>query len=248
MNALKCLTLNLRGIANRWQDRFPLIAQLLHEHAPHIIALQESRLKINQAQTVANALADINPDMTYSIHQSPDWYEPNVMSNVILSAVPVLSHGRIELNIGYRTAHRIRINWQGQEMNIANTHLHHKPYQDEHIRLKQMKHTLAWLQAQNIPYILMGDFNARPESETIQFAKQYTQSAYETIHRQEPDFTFPTPLREENFQPRTIDYIFTQQGAFEVVNAQLVGNTPHENDPTLYASDHFGLVAELVVI
>ncbi len=241
---LRIATLNLRGTANRWDERFPLVIDTLLETNADVIALQEVRIKYEQHQVIADALNE-KSNQPYQALLCEDWYEPHILANAFLARIPVIEHERIELPEGFRTAQRILIEMNLQQVNIINTHLHHKPYRDECIRLEQMGCILNWMDAQGKRFILVGDMNARPDSETVKLAKNSLHSAYETIHGTEPEVTFPTPLRaDENLTPRAIDYIFYDE-QFTVNDCHLIGTTPAANDETLYCSDHFGLFAEI---
>ncbi|MEO1288015.1 MAG: endonuclease/exonuclease/phosphatase family protein [Chloroflexota bacterium] len=209
------------------------------------MGLQEVRLKVSQHQLICDALNQ-HMKSKYKPFLCKDWYDPHILANAFLTRIPVIEHERIELPEGFRTAQRVLIKIDEQTINVVNTHLHHKPYRDEVIRLKQLDYILNWIEPQGHPTILMGDLNARPDSTTIQRAKGWFQSAYEAIHCAEPDVTFPSPLRaDENLTPRTIDYILCDE-EFTIKACQLIANQPADHDTTLYPSDHFGLVAEIV--
>lgn len=240
---MRLVSLNLRADANRWDERFPLLVKSLLDADADIIALQEVRLKIEQHKLIADSLNQ-HSKPAYKVFLCEDWYEPNILANAFLTRLPIIDHERIELPQGFRTAQRIQLEIATQAINIVNTHLHHKPYRDECIRLEQMTYLLNWINAYNMPFILVGDMNAKPSSETISLAKEHVQSAYEVIHSKEPSHTFPTPLRaSESLSPRTIDYIFYTED-FVVKDCQLIGANPSTDDETLYISDHFGLIAE----
>lgn len=242
---VRVATLNLRSNANRWNERFPFVIDTLLRVNADVIALQEIRIKIEQHNIIADALSQ-KSGQEYQAFLCEDWYDPHILANAFLTRIPVIEHERIELPEGFRTAQRILIEVNGQNVNVVNTHLHHKPYKDESIRLEQMGYILNWMDARGRPFMLMGDMNARPDSETVKLAKNGLQSAYEVIHGSEPDATFPTPLRaEENMTSRTIDYIFCE-AQFKVKDCQLIGTRPASNDEMLYCSDHFGLMAEII--
>lgn len=241
---IRIATLNLRSNANRWDERFPLVIDTLLESNSDVIALQEIRIKIEQHEIIANALSE-KSGQTYQAFLCEDWYEPNILANAFLVRIPIVEYERIELPQGFRTAQRILIEMNGQNINIVNTHLHHKPYRDELVRLEQMNCIFNWMELHESPFILMGDMNAQPNSTTVTLAKNRLQSAYEVIHGTEPDVTFPTPLRaDEKLSPRAIDYIFCDE-QFTVRDCQLIGTKPAPDDSTLYCSDHFGLIAEI---
>jgi endonuclease/exonuclease/phosphatase family metal-dependent hydrolase len=242
---VKVATLNLRADANRWQERLPLVVEVLLACDADVIALQEVRLNIDQHNQVQSALnAQIN-GMPYEVFLCVDWYEPNILANAFLVRIPVLEEERIELPQGYRTAQRILVEEDGALFNIINTHLHHKPYRDERIRLPQMRVLLEWLREHNTSAILMGDLNADPTSATILEAKELLKSAYETVHGAEPDVTFPTPLRHETLKSRCIDYILYSRD-LGCRSAKLIGSASHAQDKTLYPSDHYGLTADII--
>jgi len=241
---VRVATLNLRSNANRWDERFPMIVDSLIKTNADVIGLQEVRLKIEQHQLIADAMNAKN-NTFYTPFLCEDWYEPHILANAFLVRIPVIEHERIELPEGYRTAQRVLIDVGGQPTNIVNTHLHHKPYRDEKIRYRQMETILSWMDNFTYPFVLMGDMNARPYSETIALAFKQLQSAHKTVHGSEPSVTFPTPLRaSEKLTPRAIDYILYDD-AFVVQDCKLVGGEAHPDDDTLYLSDHFGLVANL---
>jgi endonuclease/exonuclease/phosphatase family metal-dependent hydrolase len=242
---IKVITLNLRFTADRWQERFPMIVDLLHAEQPDFVGLQEVALKIQQAHLILGALNYLNPQNPYKLRVADDTFQPAILANAILSRYPIIKHERLCLPETFRIAQRIVVHIHEKVLNIANTHLHHKPYDNESIRLPQMKAVVDWLNRQVCDsVILMGDFNARPDSETIDYAQKSFQSAHRTIHGCEPDKTFPTPLIDKDFKPRTIDYIFYSVDTLKVTHAKLVGNQPHPDDTTLYPSDHFGVCAE----
>jgi len=245
---IKVVTLNLRYTANRWQERFPMIVDSLHAEQPDIIGLQEVALKVQQAHLIQGALNYLTPDQPYKLRVAGDSFDPPILANAILSRYPIVDHERLCLPNNFRIAQRIVVHVEDAVLTIANTHLHHKPYRDESIRLPQMRALVDWLNLQSDGgKILLGDFNARPESETIAYARQSFKSAYEVIHGSEPDKTFPSPLVNQDFKPRTIDYIFYSLNSFSVMSAKLIANEAHPDDTTLYPSDHFGVSAKFKI-
>lgn len=242
---LRVATLNLRADADRWPERLPLVIDALCAADADVIGLQEVRLKIEQAHRIAAAL-NARIGCQYQVFVAEDWFTPHILGNALLSRLPVLDYERIELPEGYRTAQRVRLQIGAVSVDIANTHLHHKPARDEAIRLPQMQRILTWLQQSTaMAAILMGDMNARPTCATIQAVHPYLQSAYATMQGCEPPMTFPTPLRTDLTpqSARTIDYIFYTPSHLRVTHADLIAHRAAPHDATLYASDHFGLQA-----
>lgn len=73
--------------------------------------------------------------------------------------------------------------------------------------------------------VIVGDFNAKPDSETYKFMlrKGYT-SSHQQIHGKEPGHTFPTGLKAEFMDmdpPGTFDYIFVKGAGFKIVECEV---------------------------
>ena len=93
--------------------------------------------------------------------------------------------------------------------------------------------------------MLVGDFNAWPDSRAVRLLKERFTSAYQAVHGKEPEKTWPTPLLRQPSAPDwTLDYIFISPGV-RVAEANLTFTEPGASDPVLYASDHFGLAASV---
>jgi len=247
---IKIVTFNLRHDADRWVQRYPLVVQALIEQNADVIAFQEVALPIQQANVIADALNTVIGEPTYRVYVQPKWGDQGREGIAILSKIPAAEVTAIDLPEGGRVAQRIRVIHEGQPLNIVNTHLHHLPDKDESIRAPQMRAILAWMASapSEDSWVLVGDFNAQPHTETIQSAAKTLQSAYWSIHGAEP-LTFPTPLvtdNDEAYPSVAIDYVFFSPARLKVISAQLVGTRPADDDSSLYPSDHFGIAAELV--
>ncbi|MEA3338140.1 MAG: endonuclease/exonuclease/phosphatase family protein [Chloroflexota bacterium] len=248
---MKIMTLNLRHDADRWPDRFGLVMQGVLAELPDIIGFQEVALAIEQAQTIARAVNGYLSERPYRVFVEEKWSPQPREGVAILTRDQVIESERIELPEAGRIAQSIVIQRCRNRIGIINTHLHHLPKDDESIRLIQTRHLLAWVadrSSEVTSWILVGDLNARPESETVKEVEKELVSAYKSVHGHEPSHTFPTPLVKEIgdwYQPRTLDYIFLTPWAFRATQACLTFTRPHPQDPTLYASDHYGILAEV---
>ncbi|MAS35793.1 MAG: hypothetical protein CL610_17420 [Anaerolineaceae bacterium] len=247
---MKIATLNLRHNQDRWDERFPLVVDSLHDEQADVIGLQEVWLEIHQAHMIADALNQHTPQQPYDVYLQPKWGDQPVEGIAILSRLPALAHERLELPEGQRIAQRIVVNVDGKSVNIANTHLHHRPQEDESIRLPQMQALLTWM-FERAPdrWLLTGDMNAQPESTTIAAALDRLQSAYYDVHQQQP-VTFPTPLVADQLPDWawTIDYIFYTARSMRVSGCHVMADQAAPDDPKLYPSDHFGLAAQVEVM
>jgi endonuclease/exonuclease/phosphatase family metal-dependent hydrolase len=214
-----------------------------------VVGLQEVWLPIRQADMIADALNAQMPNRPYSVWIEPKWGSESAEGVAILSRLPVLEHERLELPEGERVAQRIAVEVEARRVNIANTHLHHRPMEDESIRLPQMRALLDWMFSRDSQHwILTGDMNALPDSTTIATANERLRSAYFDRHGDHP-VTFPTPLVAA---PRLgvaicIDHIFYDPATLRVTDARVIAQETHPDDPTLCPSDHFGLAADIVL-
>jgi endonuclease/exonuclease/phosphatase family metal-dependent hydrolase len=246
---MKVVTLNLRHDADRWSERFPLVIKNLVEISPDLIAFQEVCDSIHQADLVAERLnSQLSDTPHYNVFYEKKWRNQDNEGIAILTRLKVAKYESIQLPIGGRVAQKIKITQDSNEYIFINTHLHHKPKDNEMIRMRQIKAILEWVSDELFQCIIIGDFNAKPKSKTILTLKKIYKSAYETINENEPEFTFPTPLISdigEWFEPRTVDYIFYNPAVYTLTDSKLVMITPDLTDSTLFSSDHFGLFAEI---
>ncbi|MBE2270923.1 MAG: endonuclease/exonuclease/phosphatase family protein [Anaerolinea sp.] len=245
------LTLNLRHDADRWLERRPLIADVLAEHSADVIAFQEVALRIQQAHLIAADIESRLGKRTYEVHVQSKWGDQAWEGIAFLTKLPVVEVGAIDLPEGHRVAQRVRVLKDGVPVDVVNTHLHHLPEDDESIRAPQAQAILDWIaqlsgDGQARRWLITGDFNAQPHTETIQQIAGRYKSAYATLHGADP-VTFPTPLVREGYPPFAIDYIFYDPQYVEAVGAGLVGTQPDPRDANLYPSDHFGITAEFLL-
>jgi endonuclease/exonuclease/phosphatase family metal-dependent hydrolase len=250
---MKVATLNLRNDKDRWPERFNLVVDEILQEGPDIIAFQEVALSINQADTIADAINTQSSERFYQSFVVKGWGPEVTLGEAILSKYPKIRYEETRLpgqDCG-RVAQMVSVCDGKRQLNIVNTHLHHEPKDDEGIRLRQIQFLLEWMSKmdfENPAWILLGDMNATPKSETVQHILKKLVSAYFSVHGTEPDLTFPTPLVVETgdwYQPRAIDYIFFTPSALRVEEAHLAFTRSHPKDPTLFPSDHYGLAATL---
>jgi hypothetical protein len=73
-------------------------------------------------------------------------------------------------------------------------------------------------------------------------------SACSEANGREPEVTWPSGIQAETMDtdgdPNCLDYIWLQ-GEAKAKSATVMANEPAEDDPTLYPSDHFALLAEV---
>jgi endonuclease/exonuclease/phosphatase family metal-dependent hydrolase len=257
-SALSLVSLNLLDDLSLWNQREPLIVRELERLQPDVIAFQEVRMSINNAQTIADKLGG------YEVFLCPKTGERGRRDALaILSRLPVREHHKYALGHQDRVALRVVIEHQEAAWHIATTHTYWHPLNDW-TRLHEAEQLIAWLPQ---PGVICGDFNAEPHYPSMLKMKERFHSAHVDVHGHEPTYTCPTPLFRgagaRNSARRTvlnvaglvskrkmepwsgvIDFIFADP-AINVQDCHVAFNHPAGHDHRMYASDHLGLFAKL---
>jgi endonuclease/exonuclease/phosphatase family metal-dependent hydrolase len=257
MATLTVATLNLYGPPFRREERGPLVVQQLLDVRPDIIGFQEVDLTVDRGNWVCdrfNELLRQADGVQYRIY-----HVANPTRAVTRGALAVMTHLPLSFHDGVdylvdldwnRTAQRVRVELDGATLDFYNTHFHYLlGAAGDEIRREQSNKLLRWMDSHGwtAPKVLVGDFNAWPDSEPVRILKEKLASAYEAAHGAEPDKTWPSPLvKQANAPDWTLDYIFIT-GDVRVLDAHVVFDQPDPADPTLYPSDHFGLAAPIQI-
>lgn len=236
---LRAVTFNIWHDAGNWPLRLKLLTDVLRAADADVIALQEvlqdSKKNLpNQAETIAAALGGYT---AHFMSTSPEG-AANRYGNAILTRLPVSSVDTIKLEPldDYRTAIRVRVDAHGRPVDVVNTHLAWQPDAGP-ARARQIRGLLDWLPDDDVPVVLMGDFNA-PLDETplAQIAVRGLDPALK------PGSTDTTLVVSRGHQPRVIDHIFADPRVFDVTDARRIGDVAVNGE---YPSDHFGVAATL---
>ena len=153
-------------------------------------------------------------------------------------------HLGFELTRGYVA---IDATVSGVTYRVVNTHLEAFP---EGIRIKQTKELVVMLNDETLPMILMGDFNANPESIPYQ---HLLSAGYVDVWPIGGEGRGTTCCQDDIFHSEVndrstrIDHIFVRNMEVPAaVVAHTVGDTPADRLPSgLWPSDHAGVVAKL---
>ena len=253
---LRVITLNTLVDLSDWDLRGQVIVKTLTDLQPDLIAFQEVVLPLNTAQWVADQLEG------YQVYITPG---AGLMGNnealAILTRLQVLNLNVLDLKYQNRKAQVLTMLKDQQVFLYVNTHLQ---WQEEPApqRLEQAQIITARLAQypRRVPRIIAGDFNTHPGSATYLHLLEKYASAYVKTHGREPDKTFPSPLNRQALRTdpgnqyhhflnkddaaATLDYIFVSPG-IQVMKCEVVFDTPHPDFAHIYASDHFGLMADL---
>ncbi len=247
MDRLHVATFNILNLADRWPERLPLMLTDMAALQPDLLGLQEVVYVMQQDRLIGAA-----GEGHYAAIRG--WAGRPEYGNSLLVKEPLAATAveRLELTMG-RSAHRASVALPGgATVLVVVTHLHHAVDAASE-RDAQAAVILEWLAAAPAPdaTIAMGDFNADPREPTYaRMVGAGFRSSYAEANGAEPDVTWPSglqaPAMDTDGDPDCLDYIWVR-GAVRVVDARLVFDRPHPEDPTLYPSDHLGIAAHLEI-
>lgn len=251
-------TLNLKKGEARWGERAPLLMEQLVELRPDIIGFQEVDLRLDQGNWLCRRYNDLIWERgapEYRIHHMANPRERVTLEALaVMTHLPVLAHEGLDYLFRNRVAHRLRVDVNGVVLDFYHTHLHHEQVVGANeIRQEQVDKLLSWIgqRSRGVPRVVVGDFNSFPTTKPVASMKKRLVSAYEVVHGHEAPNTIWTPLRtaEVGWRPSVgmvVDYIFVSNG-IHVTDARVAFDRTSAEDPTLCASDHFGLAATLEI-
>ncbi len=260
---LRVLSLNIWNRQGPWAERLPIIQQLLQSLDPDVVGLQEvmhlDGAPEDQAQEVAR-------DRPYHVAFASAWHIGNGLQfgNAVLSRYPITTAQSFPLpgESGEETRSLLycELDTPFGKVPFFNTHLNWR-LDHGHVRERQVAAIVDEVQrlapSTGFPAILVGDFNAEPDSTEIRYLKGLTSLRGRSVYfgdcfgavGQGPGYTFSRANRfaasvaEPN---RRIDYIFTQgpdrKLRGEPLVARVVGDQAVGEH---FASDHFGVYAEI---
>jgi endonuclease/exonuclease/phosphatase family metal-dependent hydrolase len=247
MDRLHVATLNIRNLADRWDERLPLILSDMAALQPDVLGLQEVVYVLQQDRLIGAA-----GEGRYE--SSRGWAGRPEYGNAMLVREPLIATDTERLDLGMsRAAIRGRVKLAGGATALITvTHLHHLT-SDEAVRDEQARQVVAWLDAApaSDAQIAVGDFNAEPDE--LAYARMVRAgfvSAHQEANGGEPDVTWPSgleaPARDVDGPPGCLDYIWLR-GTVSVEACRLAFDRPAVGDPGLYPSDHLGLSARLTI-
>lgn len=259
-SALRVATLNLRHNADEWEKRAPLIVEDLVRTKPHLIALQEVWLPERQDLWLCEQLNQrlaLTPREAFHATHRPKWgFDEHREGVSIIGRLPLVATSGVDLP-GGRVAVSMDARWGRRVVRLVSVHLHFGPPDAaDGIRRNQLRGMFAWLDEldPNEATMIGGDFNATPDSAAAVWMYQRGwRSAYATVHRHEPEWTYGTPLADRNNRARgaelfrgTLDYVFVPE-PIRVRGAELFCADPSPDVPETYPSDHVGVLADLII-
>lgn len=247
MTRLRVATLNILNLADRWEERLPLLLADTAALRPDLLGLQEVVYPMQQDRLLAAGTPD-----DYGVHRG--WAGRPEYGNSLLVRAPLAVNGLERLDLGHRrAAHRVTVALPGgASLLVAVTHLHHR-VPDAALRDEQTAALVAWLDdaPPTTAQVVMGDFNADPgEPAYGRMVRAGFRSAFVEANGGEPVVTWPSglqaPAMDTGGDPSCLDYIWIR-GRARAADARLWADRPAAHDATLYPSDHLGVVATVTV-
>ena len=254
--AFNIFSLNLWNLNRDFHDRMRLLDRYLSCAQPEIVCLQEVSPITPTGRPQSDLLCTEAPDMT-RLYSSQFRWEDREEGLATLSRFPLLSFESFMLppadGDGLRRLQIATVEYHGQRMLVANTHLAFR-HEQHRERLAQCRTIIGHLTAatkhwQTNAVLLVGDFNATPESPAISsitgsalglrdlFAGTELRCNCNTFPDASPHFV------GDATSVRWIDYIFATE-RFEV---QLLGLALDGKNGD-FVSDHVALEARLELL
>ncbi len=264
MPTLRCLTLNIWGGEPPLARRMELIAEGIAAIAPDVIGLQEVQNRPDlpdQAASLASALG-----MT-SVWAPAIAFRGGHEGLAILSRLPIVAHESEPLPHATNEESRILLSAAVAvpTMDPVWVHVTHLNYRLGHGRQREDQvmaiEAAVARRPDSVPQVVLGDFNARPESDEMRWLCGLTtlggrrtlfQDAWARRHPGVPGWTWaaanPYTHALGFLQPdRRLDYIFVtperRDGRGRILDCRIVLDRPGADG--VWPSDHFGLFAEV---
>lgn len=263
-HALRVMTMNAFGPANPdWERRHRLLADAIGELDPDVLALQEVPLDIE---------GDLGRILGREHVLAPFTQEDDGVGGILATRWPHRRVAEIDLRITDRA--RDSLSWSAAMVIELETPVgtvvvaHHKPswpFPLEHEREQQAVLVARALErhigARDVHAIVLGDFDATPDSASVQFWRGRRsvdgfsvcyQDAWEYLHPDDPGYTFEVtnPLVRDGevatAVTRKIDHILVRSTwhgpTLDVASCERVLDQARDG---VWASDHYGVVADL---
>ena len=288
---LRVATLNIWNRGGPWPDRLRLIREQLRALDPDVLGLQEVLRTVSAGQDphgmwVADAAASDEPstDQASAIAGAThphiayaaamDYGGGLLFGNAVASKYPILETKAYELP-GKETGEAralvyALIDHPGGNLPIFVTHLNWKLHHGS-VRARQVVAICECIRElspvdhrERLPPVLMGDFNAEPDSDEMRYMRGLASIGGQTVYFADawiyggdgtPGYTFDRKNRFAALAhepPRRIDYIYVRgpdsKLRGEPLRTRLAFSTREETpDGDVWPSDHFGLVTDLTV-
>jgi endonuclease/exonuclease/phosphatase family metal-dependent hydrolase len=281
VNRIRVLTLNIWNNSGPWAERVDLIREELCRLDPDIFGLQEvlrlapespsERAPGSESDQALKIAAGLNYEIAYG--PATRYGQGLTLGNALLSRFPIVEERNFSLP-GEETGEtrallHALVKTPSGLLPVFVTHLNWKLHHGS-VRLEQVRFIADRIlevpvaDDSRLPAVLMGDFNAEPDSDEIRFLRGlhtldkrsvFFADAWIYGHGGGSGYTFDrkncfAALAHE--APRRIDYIFVHgpdgQHRGEPLRTTLAFQSAARRDgEDIWPSDHFGVFTELSV-
>jgi endonuclease/exonuclease/phosphatase family metal-dependent hydrolase len=264
MNRLRVLTLNIWNRFGPWDERLTVIRDGIREMSPDLVGLQEvvEVPGITQADAIGEGLGY---HAAYGLASS--YGEGISLGNAALSRWPIRTSQVFPLPNGGTDESRsllfAEIDSPYGVIPFFVTHLNWKLHEGV-VREEQVQQIARRVKdcapVDGLPPVLVGDFNAQPEASEIRFLRGLQSLNGKSVYFADcfeqagegPGVTFDgirNKFAEQYHEhPRRIDYVFVRGPDKKVRGKPLAAKVVYD-EPTggVFASDHFGVLAEISI-
>jgi endonuclease/exonuclease/phosphatase family metal-dependent hydrolase len=243
---MSMVTFNLHHDREDWPARRKVILRELQALRPDAIALQEVIQKPHVRNQAAWLARKLGYDYQFVSTDPPGRFKR--YGNALLTRRPVLARNEHLLapRGDYRTVAHLRIDVDGQPVNVYATHLNERSDDSgSRIRGEQVADLLAFIAstAGTAPVVIAGDFNALVDAGDLSALRNQYGDSFGSVHVNNELAQVSTLNRHYYDAPSRIDHIFFQQDRLLAREAKILFDQPYADGR--WASDHYGVWTRL---
>lgn len=243
---MSMVTFNLHHDREDWPARRKVILRELQTLRPDAIALQEVIQKPHVRNQAAWLARKLGYDYQFVSTDPPGRFKR--YGNALLTRRPVLARNdHLLAPLGdYRTVAHLRIDVDGQPVNVYATHLNERSDDSgSRIRGEQVADLLKFIATTSgtAPVVIAGDFNALVDAGDLSELRNHYGDSFGSVHVNNELAQVSTLNRHYYEAPSRIDHIFFQQDRLLAREAKILFDQPYADGR--WASDHYGVWTRL---
>lgn len=243
---MSMVTFNLHHDREDWPARRKVILRELQALRPDAIALQEVIQKPHVRNQAAWLARKLGYDYQFVSTDPPGRFKR--YGNALLTRRPVLARNdHLLAPLGdYRTVAHLRIDVDGQPVNVYATHLNERSDDSgSRIRGEQVADLLKFIATTSgtAPVVIAGDFNALVDAGDLSALRNHYGDSFGSVHVNNELAQVSTLNRHYYEAPSRIDHIFFQQDRLLAREARILFDQPYAEGR--WASDHYGVWTRL---
>lgn len=243
---MSMVTFNLHHDREDWPARRKVILRELQALRPDAIALQEVIQKPHVRNQAAWLARKLGYDYQFVSTDPPGRFKR--YGNALLTRRPVLARNdHLLAPLGdYRTVAHLRIDVDGQPVNVYATHLNERSDDSgSRIRGEQVADLLKFIATTSgtAPVVIAGDFNALVDAGDLSALRNHYGDSFGSVHVNNELAQVSTLNRHYYEAPSRIDHIFFQQDRLLAREARILFDRPYAEGR--WASDHYGVWTRL---